>query len=423
MTLQTLPFRHGESPAASDMLHRACFGLLVANVAYLATQIVGRNWILDGGGRPIHTDFTSVYAAGRLALEGRPAAVYDWGLHYAAENSIVAHSPAAYLGWHYPPPFLLIAGLLATLPYTVAFFVWMAATLPLYLGTIRAIVGNRVGWLAAGAFPCLMPNIISGQNGFFTASLVGGTLFLLESHPLLAGTCLGLLTYKPQFGILFPLVLAAGGYWRAMAAAAASAAALALATIVAFGTTPWTEFLHWLPLTSRALLSQDHTAWADHTEWNKFQSLFAFVRLLGGGATLAWMLQAALSIVAAIALCAMWRSKRIAFELKAAAAAVGVLLATPYVYLYDLTVLAVACAFLLRLAIKTGFLPGEALGLALIALMLLILPFLGVPVGLPTAVIAALLIAQRVRNALAETAVMPPISQPSRLSPPAGVSG
>jgi glycosyl transferase family 87 len=409
MTLQTLPLRQGLRPAASDMLRRVCFGLVVANVAYLVAQIVGRNWILDGSGHPIHTDFTSVYAAGRLVLEGHPAAAYDWNLHYAAENAVVAHSQAAYLGWHYPPPFLLIAGLLATLPYAVAFFVWIATTLPLYLATLRAIVGDRIGWLVAGAFPCLMPNIISGQNGFLTASLVGGALVLLDSQPLFAGICLGLLTYKPQFGILFPLVLAAGGYWRTMATAAASAVALALATIVLFGTTPWTEFFHWLPLTSNALLSQDHTAWADHTEWNKFQSLFAMVRLLGGGATLAWALQAALAAAAAIVLCAMWRSKHVAFELKAAGLAVGVLFATPYVYLYDLTILAVACAFLIRLATKTGFLPGETLGLALIVAALLMLPFLGVPVGLPTEAIASLLIGRRVRDALAGTAITQPI--------------
>lgn len=395
MTLQSLPADHGLQPTASDLLRRVCFGLVVANLVYLAMLIGNRNWILDRNSQPIHTDFTSAYAAGRLVLEGHPAAAYDWNLHYAAEDAIVAHAPAAYLGWHYPPPFLLIAGLLATLPYAIAFFVWIAATLPLYLITIRAIVGNRIGWLVAGAFPCLMPNIVSGQNGFLTASLVGGVLVLLESQPLLAGCCLGLLTYKPQFGILFPLVLAAGGYWRTMAAATATAAALTLVTIVMFGAAPWTEFFHWLPLTSRALLSQDHTAWADHTEWEKLQSLFAMVRLLGGAATLAWVLQAALTAIVAIALVVMWRSKHVAFELKAAGLAVGVLLATPYVYLYDLAILAVVAAFLMRLAIKTGFLPGETMGLGLITLLVLILPFLGVPAGLPAAAIAILLIARR----------------------------
>jgi hypothetical protein len=181
-----------------------------------------------------------------------------------------------------------------------------------------------------------------------------------------------------------------------MTAAAVTAAVLALVTIVAFGTTPWTAFFHWLPLTSKALLTQDHTAWADHTDWYKFQSLFAMVRLLGGDATLAWLLQSALTVVAAIAVIAMWRSKWIAFELKAAALAVGILLATPYVYLYDLAILAVSVAFLMRLAIKTDFRPGEAAGLALITALVLILPFLGMPPGLPAAAITALLIGRRV---------------------------
>lgn len=406
MTMQTLPLHHGLRPAASDMFCRICFGLIVANAAYLVTQIVGKNWILDRSGRPIHTDFTNVYAAGRLVLEGHPAAAYDWNLHYVAENAVVAHSPAAYLGWHYPPPFLLIAGLLATLPYAIAFFVWMAATLPLYLITIRAIVGNRVGWLLGGAFPCLMPNIISGQNGFLTASLIGGALVLLESQPVLAGVCLGLLTYKPQFGILFPFVLAAGRYWRAVAAAAITAVMLALTTIVVFGTAPWTEFFHWLPLTSKALLSENHTAWADHTDWNKLQSLFAMVRLLGGDAALAWLLQSAQTVLVATALMAMWRSKRIAFELKAAALAVGVLLATPYVYLYDLAILSVAGAFFIRLAISTGFRPGEALGLASITTLVLILPFLGIPAGLPAAAIAILLIARRLATPAADLSLL-----------------
>ena len=344
MTLQALQLGREPMTPRSEAFRLACFGLLVANIAYFAAVLLAKAWIVDAGGRPIHTDFTSVYAAGRLVLDGHPAAAYDWTLHYAAENDVVAHAPAAYLGWHYPPPFLMIAGLLATLPYAAAFVVWIAATLPLYLVTIRAIVGDRIGWLIAGAFPCLMPNIIPGQNGFLTASLIGGALALLERYPVLAGCCLGLLTYKPQFGVLFPLVLVAGGHWRAIGAAAATAAVLGLATIALFGVTAWTQFFHWLPLTSQALLSQNHTAWNDHIDWNKFQSLFAMVRMLGGGARLAWTLQVALTAIVAIALCAMWRSNRIAFELKAAAAAAGAVLATPYVYLYDLTVLAVSAA-------------------------------------------------------------------------------
>ncbi len=389
MTVQALhPGRKPLTPR-SEAFHLVCFGLVVANIAYLGAALFTKSWILDAAGRPIHTDFTSVYAAGRLVRDGHPAAAYDWTLHYAAENALVAHRWSDYLGWHYPPPFLIVAGLLASLPYAAAFVVFIAATLPLYLATMRLIIGERIGWLMAASFPCLMPNIISGQNGFLTASLIGGTLGLLERNPVLAGCCLGLLTYKPQFGILFPLVLAAAGQWRAVAAAAAAAAALVLVTIALFGLDPWMAFFHWLPLTSQALIAQDHTA------WNKFQSLFALVRLFGGGAAPAGVMQLTLTALTALALCLMWRSRRIAFELKAAATAIGVLLATPYVYLYDLTILAVSAAFLIRSALVTGFLPGEAYGLATIAALLLIMPFLGMPAGLTAAAIMVFLIARR----------------------------
>jgi glycosyl transferase family 87 len=392
MTLQALHPDRTLSAPRSNGFFLFCFALCVANAGYVAALLLNREWIVDVAGKPFHTDFTSVYAAGRLALAGHAAAAYDWNLHYAAENAVVAHDYAAYLGWHYPPPFLMIAALLASLPYAAAFLVWIAVSLPLYLASMRAVVGDKIGWLIGGAFPCLLPNLVPGQNGLFTAALIGGTLALLPRRPILAGCCLGLLTYKPQFGILFPLLLVAGGHWRTIGAAAVTACTLALATIAVFGVTPWTEFLHWLPLTSHALFAQDSPI---HTEWSKFQSVFALVRLLGGSAALAWTLQLALTFLIALVLCLMWRSQRIGYELKAAAAAAGILLASPYVYLYDLAVLAVAVGFLLRAALRTGLVAGEAGALALGAALMLVMPFFGIPVGLMAVALAAVLIGRR----------------------------
>ena len=396
MTLQAVHPGQAATAPRSNGFFLVCFALCVANTGFLAALILDHAWIVDVAGKPFHTDFTSVYAAGRLALDGHAAAAYDWNLHYAAENAVVPHDYAAYLGWHYPPPFFMIAALLATLPYAVAFLVWIAATLPLYLASMRAVVGDKIGWLIGGAFPCLLPNIVPGQNGLFTAALIGGTLALLPRRPILAGCCLGLLTYKPQFGILFPLLLIAGGHWRAIGAAVVSACALALATIAVFGVTPWSEFLHWLPLTSHALFAQDSPI---HTEWSKFQSLFALVRLFGGGAALAWTLQVTLTVVVALVLCLMWRSNRISYELKAAAAAAGVLLATPYVYLYDLAILAVSIGFLLRAALRTGFASGEAGALVVGAALMFLMPFFGIPVGLMAVAIALVLIGRRIAAA------------------------
>ena len=61
-----------------------------------------------------------------------------------------------------------------------------------------------------------------GQTGFLTGALLAGGVLALPRHEILAGVFFGLLAYKPQFGLLIPFVLLAGGYWRAIAAATAT---------------------------------------------------------------------------------------------------------------------------------------------------------------------------------------------------------
>jgi arabinofuranan 3-O-arabinosyltransferase len=90
----------------------------------------------------------------------------------------------------------------------------------------------------------------------------------------------------------------------------------------------------------------------------------------------------------------LWRS-RVSYELKAAALATLALLATPYLYIYDLIVLAIAVAFLLRYALPRGMIAAEAAGLAAVAALLLIYPYAKMQVGLAAALIIAALVAWR----------------------------
>ena len=66
----------------------------------------------------------------------------------------------------------------------------------------------------------MLINIGHGQNGFLTAALLGGALVVLDRRPLVAGILLGLLAYKPQYGVCSRIVLAVSGRWRSFAAAA-----------------------------------------------------------------------------------------------------------------------------------------------------------------------------------------------------------
>ncbi|MBL4615590.1 MAG: DUF2029 domain-containing protein, partial [Magnetovibrio sp.] len=174
---------------------------------------------LDAWGRPLGTDFANVWSAGVMALDGQALSVYDPSAHYTTQKIAFASPDVPYYGWHYPPFFLLIAAALAVLPYGGALVAWMALTLPCYVAVLRRIQPGRLTLLVAIAFPGAMVNLVHGQNGFLSAALMGAGLVLLDRRPVLAGGLLGLLSYKPQFGLLIPLVLIATARWRAFMAA------------------------------------------------------------------------------------------------------------------------------------------------------------------------------------------------------------
>jgi arabinofuranan 3-O-arabinosyltransferase len=366
-----------------------CFALLVANAVYLAASFVQGSWLIAPNGSGIESDFVNVWAAGKLALAGHAATAYDWPTHKLMEETAVGHAFDGYFGWHYPPTFLFVAAALSVLPYAAAYALWALVTFPGYLVAIRAIIGDRIGYLLAAAFPAVLPNFIVGQNGFLTASLIGGALFLLETNPISAGILLGLLTYKPHLGLLIPIALAAGGYWRTFFTAALVAAVIAGASWLVFGAEAWQAFLGNIGHTSQAFLSE---GWAD---WSKLQTAFGLTRTLGGSETLAWTVQAVVSLAAAILVAIVWRSKT-PYDLKAAALGVGVLLATPYLYTYDLVVLAVPLAFLLRFGTARGFLPWDLMGIGVACGLVLVFPFVKLPVGFAALLVVAALLARRI---------------------------
>ena len=366
-----------------------CFALCVAQCVYLVASFVHGTWLVDGNGERIATDFVNVWASGRRALDGNPATAYDVAAHKDAEAAAIGHPFAGQYPWIYPPVFFFAAAALAFLPLIAAYGAWMALTFPAYVVTMRVIVGECAGVLLACAYPGILSNLVVGQNGFLTAALIGGSLVLMERKPVLAGCLLGLLSFKPHLGILFPIVLIAGGQWRALAAAAVTTALLTVASGYVFGIETWHAFLQSLPVASEATLMQGRADWA------KLQSVFALVRVLGGSAALAWSLQIALSGVVSILLYLMWRSSRMPFELKAAALATGALLVTPYLFLYDLMVLAVPMAFLIRLGLSSGHPPGDMPVIGLASLLILIFPLVAAPVGLAAILLVAFLIVRR----------------------------
>jgi hypothetical protein len=392
-------------PARSltERLQLIGFTLGVLYLMFLVGSATQGYWLIDALGRPIANDFVNVYAAGKLTLQGTPAAAYDWAIHKEAEFAAVGYQFDGYYNWPYPPTFLFPAAALALLPFLPAALAWFALTLPLYVVTMRAIIGERCGSFLACGFAGVVWTLAAGQNGFLTAALIGGVLFLLDRRPVLAGILLGLLTYKPHFGILFPLVLLLDRRWQVITAATLTALVIALAALLAFGVEPWRAFVEQVLLTGDVVFREGRAGLF------KQQAMLGFVRYLGGPMALAWTLHGLLVAACAVAVCYVWRRVS-TYEIKAAALGAATLLVTPYLYMYDFPVLAVPLAFLMRLGLRDGFLKHELAAYVVVSVLIIAYPFIMIPTGMLATLIVAAVIARRawpeVSTARADTVTM-----------------
>ena len=379
--------------------------LLIASAAGFLFLVVTAHNDVDLQGRPLGTDFSNVYAAGTYALDGDVNAAFDPPQQFAREQAIFGATTQFY-GWHYPPYFLFIAAPLAALPYGLALALWQTATLALYVlmmwgmkssssipDSRFAASGMTAEWLLLSlAFPAVLINIGHGQNGFLTVALMGGALVLLDRRPLVAGILFGLLVYKPQYGLLLPVVLGVSGRWKCFAAAAATLVVLSIATTLAFGTSVWGAFLGSTHFTRTVVLEQGNTG------WYKIQSVFAWARMWGAPIPIAYTLQGIATLAIAVALARLWRSAA-PFALQAAALCLATILATPYSFDYDMMVLAPAIAFLAVDGIIRGFGPWEKTLLAALWLMPLVARSIAlatfVPLGVPVMLAVFVLILRR----------------------------
>ena len=376
--------------------------LLIASAAGFLFLVVTAHGAVDLQGRPLGTDFSNVYAAGAYGLDGNANAAFDPPQQFAREQAIFGPATQFY-GWHYPPYFLFVAAALALMPYGLALTVWLAATMGLYLWVMWAIVlpssrargeghGDYLWLLLALAFPAVLIDVGHGQNGFLTAALIGGALVMLDRRPIVAGILFGLLVYKPQYGLLLPLVLAVSGRWKCFGAAAATVALLTIATTLTFGVSVWHAFLISTHFTRTVVFEQGNTG------WYKIQSVFAWARMWGASIPLAYALQGIATVAVGGAIVLLWRGAA-RFSLKAAALCLATILATPYSFDYDMMVLAPAIAWLAADGLEYGFAPWEKTVLAALWLVPLVARSTAeltlIPLGVPVMLATFVLVLQR----------------------------
>lgn len=266
----------------------------------------------------------------------------------------------SYYPFTYPPDFLLLTGWLGALPYGAARAVWLLAGLASFAVAGWAILRTRTGVLVLLASPASLLCIVLGQSSFFIGALLLGGLAALPRRPVLAGLLFGLLTIKPQMGLLLPVLLLARGEWRAIAAACTSAALLVAVSALMLPAELWRLWFTSLP-------QIQHDYFSGVTNLNIMITPAANALHLGAPAGAALVLQAGCALAAA--LCCWVSARRGTYRAAIAVLLAASFIAQPHAYAYDLVTLPAALLLGLRAAPFWALALGAVLYIAPLALL------------------------------------------------------
>ena len=205
-----------------------------------------------------------------------------------------------------------MAAALATLPYVLSAILLVLVTAAFYARVATDVAGRAQGALWALAAPTTTINASIAHTGFLVAGLFAGGLPVLRSRPVVAGVLFGLLTFKPQLGLLLPVALVAGGHWRTIVSATATAIAMIALSLLLFGLEPWLAMPQQLNRVVADILV------AGQVNFNMLVTVYGGLRQIGVGHGVALAAQAVVTLALAFAIFRLWRSEA-SHELKCAA--------------------------------------------------------------------------------------------------------
>ncbi len=341
-------------------------------------QLVGT--FFDGVLSPalVDKDFVNYWMGAHLTLSGQHSDLFLTDTY--ADQLVQAFGPQNQdRAWSYPPHYLLLVLPLGLLPYETAAIVFLAVTMALFVAGAMALrqsdaPGADAVLLVAGIAAFALVNVNAFQNGFLTAALLLFGLAFRGRRPLLAGIAFGLLTVKPQLGILIPLLLLAERDWATMLWSAVVAVAAAALSAALLGATVWQAYLFETTTEQQDVL----------TDWigiflYMMPTAFAAARLLGVDLEYVTVIQLAVSFTAVVA--TLWLFLRDPSRIgRSFALLCATFLVSPYGFNYDMGALAVGAALLVAVG-RGGVADVAVMAVAVLPAFVLLTALLGAPVA------------------------------------------
>lgn len=291
----------------------------------------------------MNTDFLAFWSFPRFAAANPVAGLYD-------ATALNQFQQALYPGFHsfypflYPPTLLLVTWWLRCFSYGVAELIWTVAGLAMLVAAAWVFFKPGERWLVIAAMlacPASLLNWVTGETAYFTTALLLLGFAALPERKILAGIAFGLLTLKPQLGVLIPFALLARGEWRTIFTAGIVALGLVALSCAVFPAGLWAAWAKTLPV-----YQAQYFANGSRLNLNIIVTPAANLVALGMAPKAAWLVQVAAAVLVAGA---VWRLfRRGPYDLAVAALLVGSFLAVPHAYAYDSISLTAAMGLTLR---------------------------------------------------------------------------
>ena len=285
----------------------------------------------------LNSDFMAFWSFPRFAATHPVAQIYDATALQAFQQALYPGFDSFY-PYLYAPTLLLPIWWLTWISYGWAEIIWTLAGVAALAAAVK-LAFPRARWTLLAALlasPAALITAATGETAFFTTALLLAGFGALPKWPALAGIAFGLLTLKPQLGILIPIFLLARCEWRAIATATLTALALAGLSCLAFPPGLWLIWAHTLP---------QYQAWyfaSKGLNLNIIVTPAANLVALGVPQNIAWAAQ--IGCFLAVAAVVAWLARRASYRLAVAALLTGTFLAQPHAYAYDSVTLTAALA-------------------------------------------------------------------------------
>jgi glycosyl transferase family 87 len=319
-------------------------------VAIVLWSIAAVFWIGGSGYRSIAGplkggDFIQFYAMGAVVRSDPRAPLYDVKRLHAVQTALLPESdPELYLPVYPPQSWLLFVPLTA-LPYAAAATIWTLILIGGYAAIVRAtwrrladaLPDARFVAVAAAAFPPFWNLVVNGQNtivpllAFFLAWLA-----LESGRRVLAGIALGLLFFKPQFGLALAVIVLGAGEWAILAGLALASAALIAVVAATTGLSSLIDYANFM----REVTAVEHLIEPDPFELHSIRSL---TRLAPEWlATPLWLGASAIVLERTLR---VWRST-VPIAVKMSVLVLATVLVSPHLFAYDAAILALPLLWL-----------------------------------------------------------------------------